>query len=85
MGLRLSKPRLVRPSWRRKAACGAGLHRGAQGGLGMEFRGNVPLTDYPDARRIDLPQTLRDPMDQLHVRVFNQKNPTPVFGCQRTQ
>ena len=58
----------------------SGLHRGAQGGLGMEFRGNVPLTDYPDARRIDLPQTLRDPMDQLHVRVFNQKNPTPVFA-----
>lgn len=58
----------------------AGHHRGAQGGLGMEFRGNVPLTDYPDVRRIDLRQTLRDPMDQLHVRIFNQKNPTPIFA-----
>lgn len=58
----------------------AGHHRGAQSGLGMEFRGNVPLTDYPDARRIDLRQTLRDPMDQLHVRIFNQKNPTPIFA-----
>lgn len=58
----------------------SGLHRGARGGLGMEFHGNVPLTDYPDARRIDLTQTLRDPMDQLHVRVFNQKNPTTVFA-----
>jgi uncharacterized protein (DUF58 family) len=58
----------------------SGLHRGAQGGLGMEFRGNVPLTDYPDARRIDLRETLRDPGEQVHVRIFNQKNPTPVFA-----
>jgi uncharacterized protein (DUF58 family) len=58
----------------------AGQHRGAQGGLGMEFRGNVPLTDYPDARRIDLRETLRDPGEQVHVRIFNQKNPTPIFA-----
>ena len=58
----------------------AGQHRGAQGGLGMEFRGNVPLTDYPDARRIDLRETLRDPGGQVRVRIFNQKNPTPIFA-----
>lgn len=58
----------------------AGQHRGAQGGLGMEFRGNVPLTDYPDARRIDLRETLRDPGEQVHVRIFNQKNPAPIFA-----
>lgn len=58
----------------------SGQHRGVQGGLGMEFRGNVPLTEYPDARRIDLRETLRDPGEQVHVRIFNQKNPTPIFA-----
>lgn len=58
----------------------AGYHRGTQNGLGVEFRGNVPLVDYPDARRIDIRQTLRDPGEQVHVRVFNQKNATPVYA-----
>ena len=58
----------------------AGYHRGHQGGLGVEFRGNVPLTDYPDARRIDINQTIRDPNEQVHVRIFNQKNATPIYA-----
>jgi uncharacterized protein (DUF58 family) len=58
----------------------AGYHRGAQNGLGVEFRGNVPLVDYPDARRIDIRQTIRDPGEQVHVRIFNQKNATPVYA-----
>ena len=58
----------------------AGYHRGQQGGLGVEFRGNVPLTDYPDARRIDINQTIRDPNEQVHVRIFNQKNATPIYA-----
>jgi uncharacterized protein (DUF58 family) len=58
----------------------SGYHRGAQAGLGVEFRGNVPLVDYPDARRIDISQTIRDPADQVHVRIFNQKNPTPIYA-----
>ena len=58
-----------------------GYHRGTQGGLGMEFRGNVPLADYPDARRVDLRQTLRDPMEQVHVRIYNQKSPVPVYAA----
>ncbi len=57
-----------------------GYHRGAQIGTGLEFRGNSPLLDYPDARRIDIRQTIRDPAEQVHVRVFNQKNPTPIFA-----
>lgn len=57
----------------------AGYHRGHQGGLGVEFRGNVPLVDYPDARRIDINQTIRDPNEQVHVRIFNQKNATPIY------
>jgi uncharacterized protein (DUF58 family) len=40
----------------------------------------VPLIDYPDARRIDINQTIRDSSDQVHVRIFNQKNPTPVYA-----
>ena len=58
----------------------AGYHRGAHGGLGVEFRGNVPLVDYPDARRIDINQTIRDPNEQVHVRIFNQKNATPIYA-----
>lgn len=58
----------------------AGYHRGTQNGLGVEFRGNVPIVDYPDARRIDLRQSIRDPGEQVHVRIFNQKTATPVVA-----
>lgn len=57
-----------------------GGHRGTQRGLGFEYRGNVPLVDYPDARRMDLRQTLRDPYDQVQVKLFNQDNTTPIFA-----
>ncbi|HEY3327409.1 MAG TPA: DUF58 domain-containing protein [Novimethylophilus sp.] len=58
----------------------AGDHGGLQHGLGMEFHGNAPLVDYPDARRIDIRQTLRDPGEQVYVRLFHQKNATPVYA-----
>ncbi|HZV97802.1 MAG TPA: DUF58 domain-containing protein [Methylophilaceae bacterium] len=58
----------------------AGHHHGLQSGVGIEFRGNVPLVDYPDARRIDVRQTIRDPGDQVHVRIYNQKNVTPIYA-----
>lgn len=57
-----------------------GYHKGAQVGVGMEFRGNSPLVDYPDVRRIDIRQTIRDPAEQVYVRTFNQKNPTPIYA-----
>lgn len=57
-----------------------GEHRGTQRGLGVEYKGNIPLVDYPDARRMDLRQTLRDPYEQVQVRLFNQDNTTPVFA-----
>jgi uncharacterized protein (DUF58 family) len=57
-----------------------GGHRGTQRGLGFEYRGNVPLIDYPDARRMDLRQTLRDPYEQIQVKLFNQDNTTPIFA-----
>lgn len=56
-----------------------GSHRSNQQGMGMEFRGHVTLLNYPDPRRIDLRQTIRDPMEQIYVRIFNQKSAAPVF------
>ena len=56
-----------------------GRHASAQQGLGMDFHGTAPLISHPDPRRIDLRQTLRDPFEQVWVRVFNQKSSVPVF------
>jgi uncharacterized protein (DUF58 family) len=57
-----------------------GEHQGTQRGLGFEYRGNVPLVDYPDARRMDLRQSLRDPFEQVQVKLYNQDNTTPIFA-----
>lgn len=57
-----------------------GRHASAQHGLGMEFRNNAPLIAHPDPRRIDLRQTLRDPFEQVYVRIFNQKSSIPVYA-----
>lgn len=57
-----------------------GDHRGMQRGLGFDYRGNVSLVDYPDARRMDLRQTLRDPYEQVQVKLYNQDNTTPVYA-----
>lgn len=57
-----------------------GHNRGVHSGLGVDFRGNAPLVDYPDPRRVDIRQTIRDLTDQVHVRIFNQKNATPVYA-----
>lgn len=56
-----------------------GRHASAQRGLGMEFRGHAPLIAYPDPRRIDLRQTIRDPFEQVWVKIFNQKSSVPVY------
>jgi uncharacterized protein (DUF58 family) len=48
--------------------------------MGMEFRGHTTLLSYPDPRRIDIRQTMRDPLEQVYVRIFNQKSATPVFA-----
>ena len=57
-----------------------GRHRSTQRGMGMEFIGHTTLVAYPDPRRIDLRQTLRDPMEQVYVRLFNQKSAVPVYA-----
>ena len=56
-----------------------GQHKSDQRGMGIEFAGHATLIDYPDPRRIDIRQTMRDPMEQIHVRIFNQRSATPVF------
>lgn len=56
-----------------------GTHRSNQRGMGMEFRGHATLLSYPDPRRIDLRQTIRDPMEQIYVRIFNQKSAAPML------
>jgi len=57
-----------------------GDHPGLQAGVGVAFKGSVPLINYPDPRRIDVAQTIRDIGDQIHVRTFNEKNSTHVFA-----
>lgn len=59
----------------------AGQHTSVQRGMGMEFRGHTTLLSYPDPRRIDIRLTIRDPMEQVWVRVFNQKSATPLFAA----
>lgn len=56
-----------------------GRHASTQRGMGMEFRGHTTLLSYPDPRRIDIRQTIRDPLEQVYVRLFNQKSATPVY------
>lgn len=65
-------------SWR-SPSTRPGRHRSNQRGMGMEFRGHTTLLSYPDPRRIDIRQTIRDPLEQVYVRIFNQKSATPVF------
>jgi uncharacterized protein (DUF58 family) len=56
-----------------------GRHASLQRGLGMEFRGHAPLISYPDPRRIDLRQTIRDPFEQIWVKISNQKSAVPIY------
>lgn len=65
-------------NWKSKAIH-PGRHKSDQRGMGIEFAGHSNLLDYPDPRRIDLRMTMRDPMDQIYVRIFNQRSATPVI------
>ena len=56
-----------------------GQHKSDQRGMGIEFAGHSNLIDYPDPRRIDIRQSMRDPLEQIYVRIFNQRSPTPVM------
>ena len=59
--------------WRSRALR-QGMHRSTQWGTGGLFRDLASLLEYPDPRRIDLRQSLRDPYEALHVRRFEEKS-----------
>ena len=57
-----------------------GAHRGRDaGGLGT-FRDQVPFLRMPDARRIDVRATLRDPFEGTHVRRFESRTAVEVWA-----
>jgi len=56
-----------------------GAHRSGGGEGGFEFRGSVPLARARDARRLDLPTSLRDPFGQWFVRQYAQRLSVPVL------
>ena len=55
-----------------------GHHRSSRGDGGFEFRGHAPLIDAPDARRLDLNASLRDPFGRWLVRIHSQRMAIPV-------
>lgn len=55
-----------------------GAHRSSSGDGGFEFRGHAPLHDVPDARRLDLLASLRDPFGHWLVRRHSQRKAVPV-------
>jgi hypothetical protein len=50
-----------------------GHHRSRGGDAGFEFRDHAPLHDAPDARRLDLRMSLRDPFGQWIVRRYSRR------------
>lgn len=64
--------------WRTKSHL-PGHHRSTQPGGGLEFRGNVPLLDAPDPRRLDIRASLTNPFDQWFVRSFRQRSQVSVY------
>jgi uncharacterized protein (DUF58 family) len=55
-----------------------GHHRSPRGDSGFELRGHAPLIEAPDARRLDLHASLRDPFGNWMVRVYSQRKAIPV-------
>ncbi len=55
-----------------------GAHRSRSGGAGFEFRGHAALQDAPDARRIDLHASLRDPFGHWIVRLYSERRAVNV-------
>ncbi len=55
-----------------------GHHRSRGGASGMEFRTHAPLGDWPDARRLDLHASLRDPFGRWLVRLSSERRALAV-------
>ncbi|GJE56091.1 DUF58 domain-containing protein [Methylobacterium thuringiense] len=67
------------PHWRPGGSV-VGAHRGRDaGGLGT-FRDQVPFLRLPDARRIDIRATLRDPFEGTYVRRFETRTAIEVWA-----
>ncbi|WP_018267728.1 DUF58 domain-containing protein [Methylosinus sp. LW4] len=57
-----------------------GAHGGVDvGGIGV-FRDHARFIQFPDARRIDIRATMRDPTGETHVRRFEQRNSIDVYA-----
>lgn len=70
---------LYRPRGR-FAANRLGAHSSSEvGGFGV-FRDQAPFMRYPDARRIDMRATLRDPFGATYVRRFEQRAAIDVYA-----
>ncbi|MGJ0395152.1 MAG: DUF58 domain-containing protein [Methylocystis sp.] len=70
---------LYRPRGR-FAANHVGAHTSSEvGGFGV-FRDQAPFMRYPDARRIDIRTTLRDPFGATYVRRFEQRAAIDVYA-----
>lgn len=68
-----------RLNWRASGAL-PGHHRSSQIGDGGDFHSYAPLLSRPDPRHLDLRASLRDPMEQLLIRVFRQRTAVPVYA-----
>lgn len=67
------------PRWR-PGGFAVGAHRGRDaGGLGT-FRDQVPFLRLPDARRIDIRATMRDPFEGTYVRRFETRTALEVWA-----
>ena len=67
------------PRWRARGAQ-AGAHRGRDAGGPGTFKDQVPFLRLPDARRLDLRATLRDPLEGVHVRRFEARVAVEVWA-----
>ncbi len=56
-----------------------GHHSSQQKGGGLQFRNHAPLIDAQDPRRFDVHASLRDPFEQIQVRIYRQTGAIPVF------
>jgi uncharacterized protein (DUF58 family) len=64
--------------WRARGAH-PGHHPSQQRGGGLRFRNHVSLINAPDPRRFDVRASLRDPFEQVQIRVYEQASAIPVY------
>jgi uncharacterized protein (DUF58 family) len=65
---------------RRARGSAPGAHRGRDAGGPGTFKDQVPFLRLPDARRLDLRATLRDPFEGTHVRRFEARVAVEVWA-----